>query len=256
MAIIEIKNLKVVIEKKIILQDINLSFENDKVIGIIGPNGGGKTTLLKVILGLSKPTEGKIEIFGKDISKIGELRSKIGYVAQNSHVEKNFPANVFEIVMMGKYSSIGLLKLPKKEDIKAVEKALDDVDMLEYKNQLFSDLSGGQKQRVLIARSLVNNPQLLILDEPTTGIDSPGQDKFYKDISKLKNIYQNTILIVSHDIGVISKYIDEVICLNQTVFYHGGCSNLIDEAIIGKAYGCEIELLAHGKHPHRILEEH
>jgi zinc transport system ATP-binding protein len=229
-----------------ILENISLSIYKNDLHAIIGPNGGGKTTLLKIILGILKPTSGKVLLFN---DKPENTRKYVGYLPQVMSLDLSFPVNVFDLVLMGIYP--GLFKKYSPQDYRAVDEALEIVEMQKYKYAHINILSGGQFQRVLIARALVKKPRLLLLDEPTSGIDSKVQKDFYRFILNLSK--DMAIVFVTHDISAVSAYFDQVSCLNRVLFYHGP-----KEGSFGKledTYGCPVEVIAHGI-PHRVLKEH
>jgi len=229
-----------------VLEDITLSIFEDDMLAVIGPNGGGKTTLLRLTLGLIKPTGGTVSLFGKNPAK---TRQFAGYLPQQKAINFNFPISVYEVVLMGRYKGIG--SRFRKEDEEAAIEALDTVGMADFKDRHISNLSGGQLQRILIARSLVSKPKILLLDEPLAGVDSEAQLSFYGLILKLNR--KMAIIFVTHDISVISEYFEKVVCLNRKLFYHGP-----KEGSIGKledTYGCPVEVIAHGI-PHRVLKKH
>jgi len=229
-----------------ILSDINLSIERNEFVAVIGPNGGGKTTLLKVILGLIKPDTGSVNVLDK--SPIA-ARSQIGYLPQHTHFDPTFPMNVFECVLMGRYN--GLFKNYSTEDKNAVSNALKTVKMEDYEDRQIGKLSGGQIQRVLIARTIVKQPELLLLDEPMASIDPEMQNEFYKLLAKINK--DMTIIMVTHDIGVVSTHVEKIVCLNRKLFCHGPPE--IAVKALGDVYQCPVELIAHGI-PHRVLEKH
>ena len=231
------------------LEDITLSIFQHDFLGIIGPNGGGKSTLLKVILGLVKAYSGSVSVFGKPPEQV---RSRIGYVSQRPAFDRDFPASVWNVVMMGRYGKIGLFRRYNREDRTAAEKALVRVGMQDYRNQQIGRLSGGQQQRVFVARALVAEPELLLLDEPTASIDSNMQTEFYDLLEELKKSL--TIVMVSHDISAVSVYVDKLACLNRQLYYHG--SKEITPEILEATYKCPVQLIAHGTVPHRVLKEH
>ncbi len=179
---LELKNVTVNLNDSIVLEDVNLIVDKNDFVAIIGPNGGGKSTLLKTILGLIKPERGEIKILGQN--QMDALK-KIGYLPQKSYFDLSFPINVFDVVLMGRYQ--GLFKNYDEADRNAVINALKSVEMLEFRDRQISELSGGQMQRVFIARALVREPQLLLLDEPTASIDPEMQKSFYELLSSLKN---------------------------------------------------------------------
>ena len=231
------------------LEGINLQVEEHDFLGIIGPNGGGKSTLLKVILGLIKPERGMVTVLGNTPDK---SRSRIGYVPQYSNYDHNFPVSVIEVVTMGRYGKVGLLKPYGRIDKQAAEKALRRVSMLDHAATQIGQLSGGQQQRAFIARALVSEPQLLLLDEPTASVDSAMQTDFYELLEHLKE--EMAIIMVSHDIGAVSVFVDKIACLNVQLYYHG--SKEITPEILEATYKCPVQLIAHGDVPHRVLREH
>jgi zinc transport system ATP-binding protein len=231
-----------------ILEAVNLSIKRDDFLGIIGPNGGGKTTLLKVILGLVKPTSGKVTVLGGTPQR---NRRFIGYVAQNSLFDHDFPISVQDVVLMGRYGRAGLVKRFSEDDKKAALQALQTVEMLEFKDKQIGKLSGGEQQRVLIARALVAEPKMLLLDEPTTGVDMPMQTEFYELLAGLK--HSMSIVLVSHDISAVSIYVDKIACLNHQLYYHG--SKEVGPEVLEATYKCPVQMIAHGI-PHRVLKEH
>jgi zinc transport system ATP-binding protein len=231
-----------------ILKEINLVVNNHDFLGVIGPNGGGKSTLLKTILGLVKPTKGEIKVFGKNPLN---SRKDVGYVPQYSLFDPNFPITVWDVVLMGRMVHTGLLKRYSEIDKKAALDALKTVNMLEYRDWQIGSLSGGQQQRVFIARAVVGEPKLLLLDEPTTGIDTIMREEFYKMLDELKA--KMSIVMVSHDIGAVSVLVDKIACLNHTLYYHN--SKEVTPEDLDAAYQCPVDLIAHGV-PHRVLKKH
>lgn len=219
-----------------VLSHISLSIQCGDFIGIIGPNGGGKSTLIKCILGLLTPDAGSIEIFGNKILT-EDTRKKIGYVPQRSESQNgSFPFTVREIVDMGLSVKSSLFSF-HHHDEKEIRKALKDVDMETHIDKKMSDLSGGQKQRVLIARALVGNPSILILDEPTVGVDQETKHDFYALLKSL-NIEKNiTILLVSHDTDAITEEVRTVACINKSLSYHESSKTLNKKLMIESAYG-------------------
>ncbi len=232
----------------IVLEGINLSVQNLDFLGIIGPNGGGKTTLLKVILGLIKPSRGNVTVLGDSPEK---SRRFIGYVPQISQFDREFPVTVLDVVLMGRLGRKGLMRKYGEEDKRIARGVLESVEMIELEDKQIGKLSGGQLQRVLLARALAADPKILLLDEPTASIDEPTKTELYE---LLKNLNRKiTIVLVSHDIGVISSYVDKIACLNRRLFYHG--SKEIGAETIEKTYQCPVDLIAHGA-PHRVLRKH
>ncbi|MCK5123387.1 MAG: metal ABC transporter ATP-binding protein [Candidatus Pacebacteria bacterium] len=247
--ILTIKNLSFAYQKENnILENINLEVFGNDFLGVIGPNGGGKTTLLKIILGLLKPDEGSVAVFNK---KPKEARDLISYVPQFLEIDLDCPVSVLDIVLMGILNRKKIFQKYNEQDFKLAKEALEFVDVYNLKNKQIGELSGGQRQRVYIARALIRKPKLLILDEPTASIDEKSEREFWE---LLKEINKNSaIIIVSHDIGVIFKNVNKIACLNKNLYCHDATE--ITSEILDKTYKCDIELLGHGL-PHRVLKKH
>ncbi|WP_144511106.1 metal ABC transporter ATP-binding protein [Bacillus sp. FJAT-22090] len=221
MPLIQLQNISYQYEQTKALTDINLTIEAGDFLAIIGPNGSGKSTLLKIILGLLKPTKGKVLLFGEPANQF-KGRERIGYVSQKSNAfNTGFPATVEEVVRSGLVKKIGLFqRYPKNVQIE-VKQALKSVGMESFSKKNIGDLSGGQQQRVFIARALISNPKVLILDEPTVGVDSKNVRSFYLMLSHLNREHNITIVLVTHDVDAVSKSISHVACLNRTIHFHG-----------------------------------
>jgi len=247
--IVRLENIWVSYNGTPALEDINLRVDEHDFLGIIGPNGGGKSTLLKVILGLIRPEHGMVTVLGNPPDR---SRSRIGYVPQHSNYDRDFPVSVMEVVMMGRYGKRGMLKPYGRSDRAAAEKALARVGMFSHASTQIGQLSGGQQQRTFIARALVSDPALLLLDEPTASVDTAMQTDFYELLEQLKK--EMSIIMVSHDIGAVSVFVDKIACLNVQLYYHG--SHEITPEILEATYKCPVQLIAHGDIPHRVLKEH
>ncbi|BCB95835.1 zinc ABC transporter ATP-binding protein [Dissulfurispira thermophila] len=241
---VEIKNLDVSINNKEILKDINLELAEGRFLGIVGPNGSGKTTLLRVIIGIIKPKSGSIKIFG-DTPIIAIKKGIFGYLPQSQMIETTFPARAIDVVLMGIYSRLGVFSWHSKEEINLAKEMLSMMNMSGYENELFGNLSGGQQQRVSIARALINNPKILVLDEPSTGIDVVGQEDFYHLLKGLQKKLNLTIIMVSHDIGAVTSYVDEIACLNKTLHYHGSPLGALNDTVIKQLYGKHVDIMMH-----------
>lgn len=246
---LEIENVNVFYENVEALSDINLKVKENDFLGIIGPNGGGKSTLLKTILGLLKPDTGEIRIFNKFSF---EAAGMIGYVPQFSKFNKSFPISVEDVVFMSflKKNNRMFTKV-KTSEKRMAEGIMRELDIFQLKDRQIGQLSGGQLQRVLIARALTLEPRILLLDEPTASLDSNATSQIY---NILKNLNEKmTIIMVTHDMSAISAYVKSIACLNKKLFYHGEPN--LTENILGKVYGCPIDMIAHGT-PHRVLQKH
>lgn len=233
-----------------ILQHISLNVFSGEYIGIIGPNGGGKTTLIRLLLGLEKPTSGSIKLFGKEQKKFKEWY-KIGYVPQRaSLVDQNFPATVEDIVKMGRVAKRSLFRGSSKEDLSIVEDVMEKMDITHLKNKMVGILSGGQRQRVMIARALASRPQILILDEPNTGVDIKSQQRFYELLRKLNREDGITILFITHDIGVIADDIARLFTINQKATICNNPKEAMTCEEMSELYGIEAHLIHNHKHTH------
>src|SRR5699024_8990485 len=203
------------------LSNINLTIQEGMFLGLVGPNGGGKTTLIKIILGLLKPQRGNVFLLDKPIDSF-KAWNRIGYVSQTANTFNNgFPATVFEVVSMGLTVNSAYFKFFNKQHKERVLDAIRQVDMEKYTYDNIGNLSGGQQQRIFIARALVSDPKLLILDEPTVGIDYRNVERFYDLLDKLNEKDNITLLLVTHDTGAMTKHATEIACLNQTLHFHG-----------------------------------
>lgn len=245
--VIELKGLSYRYEKDRVLENINLSVPRGAFLALVGPNGSGKSTLLKLILGLLRLQQGKISLFGEDIHRFRNWE-KIGYVSQKANsFNSGFPATVFEVVASGLTKKLGLFRFMKKEDRNQIILALKAVGMETFKNRNIGELSGGQQQRVFIARALVSEPQVLILDEPTVGVDVQNVQSFYQMLADLNKSREITLLLVTHDIGSISDKVTHVACLNKNLYFHGETKDF--EQIRGEGladfYGYDMHLLSH-----------
>lgn len=217
------------------LDDISFRMKQADLLGIIGPNGAGKTTLFNCMLGILTDYKGTIKLFGKEVFKNKRiLLGNVGYVPQQTSVEQSFPANVGEIISFGLLGSLKKVSRSYAKD--QVDKAIHAVGLSDRKNIRFSELSGGQQQRVLIAKALVHNPKLLILDEPTSGIDQDTQDKFYDLIRRLNTEEKISIILSSHDLDAVSKLANKVACINRKMFFHGDAKEFFGNDTILKTY--------------------
>jgi zinc transport system ATP-binding protein len=243
MKIIEVNNATVKYGDVLALDQVSFAVEEGAFLGIIGPNGGGKTTLIKALLGLIKPDTGEILIHSQ---------RPIGYVPQFNNFEKKFPITVCKVILMGGLSSSRrIFHRYSDSDKSNVHRLMQLLGIDALENRLISQLSGGQMQKVLIARALMTDPDILLLDEPTASIDSKSRTEIYNLLNQLKG--EKTIIIISHDTGSISSFIDSIACLNVKLSYHE--DGKITEATINNIYGCPIDLVAHGV-PHRVLPDH
>jgi zinc transport system ATP-binding protein len=246
--VIEVRGLWFSYNNHPVLREVDLTVGRGDFLVLIGPNGGGKTTLLKLMLGILRPDRGVIRVFGKPPR---EASHQIGYVPQELDVDRSFPIRVLDVVLMGRLQHGKLWSRYSRRDKEATYQALERVGMGEYQNHRIGELSGGQRQRVLVARALVSEPKILFLDEPTAHVDSKGETDFYSFLKELNETV--TIVVVSHDLSVIASCFKSVACVNQRLFFHDGAK--IPEGMLDMAYLCPVEVVAHGV-PHRVLHEH
>lgn len=220
------------------LDAISFSVAPGEFLGIIGPNGSGKTTLLKAILGLIAPTSGRATIFDCTCHELQcHHRARIGYLPQRSHIDPNFPITVFEAVLMGRYGAIGLFHRPTRSDHNLVTEALTEVGLLDLRYRPLGQLSGGQQQRVFIARALAQQPQVLLLDEPTTGLDAPTQSSLLVLTQRLNRERGLTILFVTHEINVVSPVVDRLALLNSRLVAIGPPADILKKETLSAVYG-------------------
>lgn len=230
--IIKIEDLTVSYHEKPVLWDIDLSIEKGKLTAIVGPNGAGKSTLLKAILGLLKLSSGSILLNGE---KITNNKKQISYVPQTGSVDWDFPINVEDVVLMGTYGELGWFKRVGKTQIEKTKKALESVQMTDFKDRQISKLSGGQQQRVFLARALVQDANVYFLDEPLKGVDAKSEKTIMNILFELRN-QGKTIIIVHHDLRTVPSYFDNVVLLNKRVISSGTVSEAFTEENIEKAY--------------------
>lgn len=242
--VIELNDVSLSINGHLVLRDVSLSVKKGNFLALIGPNGGGKTTLLRLMLGLQSPNTGIIRVFGRAPLAVSH---RIGYVPQDVHINKRFPISAQDVVLMGKLKP-GLGRgRPSAADREAAERALAQLGMATLGDRHIGNLSGGQRQRVFIARALVSEPEILLLDEPTASIDTGGQSELYKLLKALN--LSTTIVIVSHDVMALSSYVKSIACVNGCVHYYN------EPEVTGEMlnmYHSPVELVAHGVPPHRV----
>ena len=246
-SIIECKHINFGYGSNEVLKDIDFVVEQGDYVGLVGPNGSGKSTLLKIILGLAKPDQGEVFLFGKPISSFKDWH-KIGYVSQKANsFNSGFPATVEEVVSMGLYGKLGLFSRLSKSHKERVLQAIDQVGLSDFTYRNIGKLSGGQQQRAFIARAIVAKPSLLILDEPTVGVDTESVERFYQLLATLHNKHQLTLLMVTHDIGMMTHHVTKIACLNKKIHFHGPPSEFQQKQseILAEAYGSHMNLVEH-----------
>jgi zinc transport system ATP-binding protein len=237
--VVELENVSFSYGGMLVLDNITFSVNRGDLLGMIGPNGAGKTTLFSCMLGLLGGYRGTIRIFGEDIRKNGSVFRRIGYIPQRMAVERNFPATVEEVVSLGITHS-----RKEKSDRERISAALETVGLAAFRDRRIGEMSGGQQQRVLIAKAVVNDPELLILDEPATGIDLETQNRFYALLKRLNQEQKITIIWSSHDLDAVSRLASIVACINRSMFFHGGTREFFENPDLLKAYS-ESSMQAH-----------
>jgi zinc transport system ATP-binding protein len=238
------RNVSLRVGSQTVLEDVSFSISCGEYVGVVGPNGGGKTTLLKLLLGLQAPTSGEILVYGKP-PRESRKGGRIGYVPQRvTQQDLTFPATVEEIVQSGRTPRLGTAGLPGKTDRDAVEEALKMADIAHLRHRRIGELSGGERQRAFIARALAGEPHVLVLDEPTTGVDPGARDRFY---AFLRDLHSNglTILFVSHDVDVMTKEATTILCLNQRLLCHMPSSSFEHDANLQSLYGDTLSRIHH-----------
>lgn len=249
--LIEISNLTVGYENKPnVLQNVSLTVYDDDFLGIIGPNGGGKTTLLKSILGLIKTDSGNISFYdnGQKVSSIN-----IGYLPQINQIDRKFPIAVSDVILSGLTLKGAFFKHYSKADKEKVRAVAQQLGIEKLLNRAIGELSGGQLQRVLLGRAIVDDPKLIILDEPSSYVDKLFEKNFYKLLGEINK--KIAVVLVSHDVGTIISLVKNIACVNQQVHYHSG-TDVSQEWLLNSYDSCPIEILGHGSLPHRVVMNH
>lgn len=243
--IVEIRNASAGYSNEVVLHNVSLSIQEKDYIGVIGPNGGGKTTLVKLILRLIPPMQGEVIYYG------GDQRNLIGYLPQVNKTDRSFPISVNEVVLSGLMSAnAGLRRFTRSDKARAME-ILEMMGIAHLRKKSIGELSGGQMQRAFLGRAIISEPRLLILDEPNTFVDNKFEHDLYELLSHLNE--KMAIMMVSNDVGTITTYVKTIACVNRNLHYHR--SNIITQSQLA-AYNCPIQLITHGEVPHTVLGEH
>jgi len=249
-AVFDVRGLSYRVNAQDILKSLSLLIRKGEYCAIIGPNGGGKTTLIRILLGLEKATTGEIKLFGKDFKEFKNW-DKIGYVPQRvAQIDTNFPATVYEVVKMGLTARRKHFSFGAKDDDKTISTAMEKMDVSGLKERLIGELSGGQRQRVMIARALASNPEILILDEPNTGVDITSQHRFYELLRELNKNEGMTILFITHDVGVIADDITRLFTVNQTLLTCNNPKEATSCEAMSKLYGIDAHAIYNHHHHH------
>ena len=248
-SIIQINGLSAGYDGKTVLHQVDLKVYGKDFLGIIGPNGGGKTTLIKCILGLHKPSQGSIRFY-KDGQEIPDMN--MGYLPQYNTIDKKFPISVYEVILSGLSKQKSIFRRYSKEQHEQVRQMIARMGLEGMEERSIGSLSGGQLQRALLGRALVSNPEVVILDEPNTYIDKRFEAKLYSLLEEINK--ERAIILVSHDIGTVLKNVKTIACVNETVHYHPHTE--VPTEWLEEHFGCPIEMLGHGTFPHRVLKCH
>jgi len=253
--VVELEHVTVRYQDVIALEDVSLRVRPGEFLAILGPNGAGKTTLIKTILGVVQPIAGTVRLFGKPPQELNGDQRRLSYVPQLAEIDPRFPIRVFEMVLMGRYGQVGLIRRPGKADREAARRALERVGMADLAHRQIGRLSGGQRQRVLIARALAAEPELLLLDEPTTGVDVGTTEGLF---DLLEDLHRQgmTIMVVTHDVGVIAQHVSQVACVNRRLVAHGRPQEVLSGEVLECMYGPESAFLGHGPVPHVVVHQH
>lgn len=247
--IIRLEHIQATYDGKNVLEDINLTIYEKDFLGIIGPNGGGKTTLIKIVLGLVKPRSGTVRYF-RNGNPADEI--KMGYLPQYSQIDKKFPISVYEVVLSGLSKQKPLFRRFSREQHAKVDEVIAQMGLEGLAQRTIGQLSGGELQRALLGRAIISEPDVVILDEPNTYIDKRFEAKLYKLLEEINR--DKAVILVSHDIGTVLQNVKTIACVNETLDYHPDTE--IPAEWLEEHFGCPIELLGHGDLPHRVLKNH
>jgi len=245
---IEMKGICFSYQSTPVLEDVTFTLKQGAFLGIIGPNGGGKTTLLKLLLGMVKPEKGTVRVLGEAPHA---AKHRVGYLPQNTDFNVNFPISAMDVVLMGRLSRSRIGRRYSREDRLKAEDTLKMTGMWDHRHTPIGQLSGGQRQRVFVARALATDPEILFLDEPTASVDQEFETNLFDFLKELNK--RVTIVIITHDVGVISRYVNSVACINRHLIHHE--EGQITAEMVDMAYQCPVDLIAHGI-PHRVLPIH
>lgn len=241
--LIELQSVWATLAGNTVLEDISFSLDERMFLGVVGPNGAGKTTLLRVILGLVRPDRGTVRVMGMTPGELKHELHHIGYMPQSVLFDPMFPVSVFDVVMMGRGCCIGLMRFPSKADRRAVSDSIALAGLEGLEKRPIGELSGGQQKRAFLARALCRETRILVLDEPTSGLDLPAQEQFMRLLVDLKESLGLSVIFVSHDVQVLARFADEMVCINRTMHFHGKPVDVFDGKHLAEAYRCEFDFL-------------
>ena len=253
--IVELNGVEVRYGQARVLQEVTLNIEQGEFLAVLGANGSGKSTLLKVISGTIRPTSGKVRVLGRAPNAMGSAREKLGYLPQAGGIDLRFPLSALQVVVMGLYGAMGWGRLPGRKHRGMALEAMDRVGVADLASRPIGELSGGQRQRVFMARALVNQPELLLLDEPDAGVDTRSLEGFYELLRQL-HAAGTTVVMASHDIGVVATFVDRVACLAGRLVAHGKPDAVLGDEALVEMYGCNAMFFDHGHSPHMVVKKH
>ncbi|MDI6829787.1 MAG: metal ABC transporter ATP-binding protein [Actinomycetota bacterium] len=245
--VIELAGVWAELDGRTVLEDIGFSLPAGTFLGLIGPNGAGKTTLIRVMLGLVRPSRGRVKVMGMDPRELRHELHHIGYLPQQVLFDPYFPVSVYDVVMMGRTCCIGTLRFPRRKDREAVMESISAVGLEGLENRPIGELSGGQQKKAFLARALCLETRILFLDEPTSGLDFEAQESFMDLLARLREERGLSVVFVSHDVSVLARFADEIVCINRTMHMHGRPSEVLGSERLKEAYRCEFDFLAAGE---------
>ena len=241
--LIELEGVRASLAGHTVLEEISFSLDEKMFLGVVGPNGAGKTTLLRVVLGLVKPDGGTVRVMGMTPGELKHELHHIGYMPQQVVFDPVFPVSVFDVVMMGRTCCIGTLRFPTKADREAVGEGIRMAGLEGLERHPIGELSGGEQKRAFLARALCRETHILLLDEPTAGLDLPAQQQFMELLVRLKEQLGLSVVFVSHDVNVLARFADEMVCINRTMHLHGKPQEVLGSEKLKEAYRCEFDFL-------------
>ncbi len=241
--VIELEDVWAELDGRPVLESISFSLEEGTFLGIIGPNGAGKTTLMKVVLGLVRPSRGSVRVLGMSPGELKHELHHIGYMPQQVLFDPIFPVSVFDVVMMGRACCIGPMRFPARRDREAVRESIRAVGLSGLEKRPIGELSGGQQKRAFLARALCQETRILLLDEPTAGLDADAQEDFLALLARLKRELGLTVVFVSHDVNVMARFADQLVCINRTMHLHGSPQEVLGSERLKEVYRCEFDFL-------------
>lgn len=244
-SVISLHNVWVRYNGSVILEDVSLAVREREIMSIVGPNGSGKSTLLRTIMGFKEPYRGTVTLFGGPPRKAPP--GSIGYLPQKTSDDRAMPVSAYDVVAMARHAGKRLFERLDRDDREQIDRALEAVEMSGLRDRHFGSLSEGQKQRVLIARAIAVRPRILLLDEPSTGLDAIAQDNFYQMLLRLRDSMGLTIVMVSHDIGAISSIVDRLACLKTRLHFHGKPADCLSNRSLAEVFGKNVLYVSHDK---------